>query len=71
MSQPPVITIKDGNYLYSIPSPTTLVSSIQTPNGVNIRTFDMPTNNFSNQESRIFFIEHPDIFRKYLEKKGN
>ena len=71
MSQPTIITIKDGSYLYSIPSPTTLVSSIQSPYGVNVRTFDMSTKNLTNQESRIFFIEHPDIFRKFLEKIGN
>ena len=71
MSQPTVITIKDGNYLYSIPSPTTLVSSIQTPYGVNVRTFDMSTKNLTNQESRMFFIEHPDIFRNFLGKVGN
>lgn len=71
MSQTSVITIKDGDYLYSIPSPNILVDSIKSPNGVYIRMIDMTNNNISNEESRIFFIEHPDIFKKYLEKIQN
>lgn len=71
MSQTSVITIRDGNYLYSIPSPNILVDSITIPNGVNIRMVDMINNDINNQESRIFFIEHPDIFKKYLEKNKN
>jgi len=71
MSQSSVITIKDGDYLYIIPSPNILVDSITIPNGVNIRTIDMTNNDINNQESRIFFIEHPDIFKKYLDKIQN
>lgn len=71
MSQTSVITIRDGNYLYSIPSPNILVDSITIPNGVNIRMVDMTNNDINNQESQIFFIEHPDIFKKYLDKNKN
>jgi hypothetical protein len=55
----------------SIPSPNILVDSIMMPNGVTIKMVDMINNNIVNQESRMFFIEHPDIFRKYLEKIEN
>ena len=71
MNQPPVITIKDGTYVYSIPNPTRLVDSVINTNRANIQIFDMTNNTTSNQESRMFFIEHPDIFRTYLAKIEN
>ena len=60
MNQPPSITIKDDTYVYSIPNPNRLVDSITNPNRVNIQIFDTTNNTTSREESRMFFIEHPE-----------
>ena len=57
--------------MYSIPNPNRLVDSITNPNRVNIQIFDTTDNTTSREESRMFFIEHPDIFRTYLAKIEN
>jgi hypothetical protein len=65
------VTILDEDMIYIIPGPQQLIDSINIPNGVNVKITNKTSMNIQNEQSQMFFIENPNIFKKYMEKIQN